>query len=120
MRRLALSTPVWNHCNGAQRHALKRNQCFPNKATLQHSTNMLRYKAISRAAAFVDTPEHLSTQACCACGGIGDPKGTKGLEIREWTCHDCGAVDDRDVNAGRNILRLGRQALAEGSSIRTL
>jgi hypothetical protein len=25
---------VWNHCNGAQRHALKHNQCWPNKATL--------------------------------------------------------------------------------------
>jgi Zn-finger protein len=86
------------------------------------SRNMLRYKAISRAATFVDTPEHLSTQACSACGCIGGPKGTKGLEIleiREWTCDDCGAVHDRDVNAARNILRLGRQALAEESSIHT-
>jgi putative transposase len=84
------------------------------------SRNMLRHKAISRAATFVDTPEHLSTQACSACRCIAGPKGTKGLERREWTCDDCAAVHDRDVNAARNILRLGRQALAEGSSIRTL
>jgi Putative transposase DNA-binding domain len=45
---------------------------------------------------------------------------SKGLEIREWTCDDCGAVHDRDVNAARNILRMGRQALAEGSSIQPL
>jgi putative transposase len=29
---------VCNHCKAAQRHALKHNQCWPNKATLQHST----------------------------------------------------------------------------------
>jgi hypothetical protein len=27
-------------------------------------------------------------------------KGTKALEIRQLTCEDCGAVHDRDVNAG--------------------
>jgi putative transposase len=80
------------------------------------SRNMLRYKAITYGARFVDTSEHLSTQTCSDCGCIGGPKGTKGLEIREWTCDDCGAVHDRDVNAARNILRLGRQTLAEGSS----
>ena len=32
------------------------------------------------------------------------------------TCGCCGVVHDRDVAAARNILRLGRQALAEGSS----
>lgn len=29
---------VWNHCNAAQRHALKHNQRWPNKAALQAST----------------------------------------------------------------------------------
>jgi putative transposase len=84
------------------------------------SRNMLRYKAIARAATFVDTCEHLSTQTCSVCGCIGGPKGLKGLEIREWTCDDCATVHDRDVNAACNILRLGRQALAEGSSIHTV
>jgi putative transposase len=83
------------------------------------SRNMLRYKAIARVATFVDASEHLSTQTCCECGCRGGPKGLKGLEIREWTCDECGAVHDRDVNAARNILRLGRQTLAEGSSIHT-
>jgi putative transposase len=81
------------------------------------SRNMPRYKAIARVATFVDTFEHLTTQTCCECGCVGGPKRLKGLEIREWTCDACGAVDDRDVNAARNILRLGRQTLAEGSSI---
>jgi putative transposase len=83
------------------------------------SRNMLRYKAIARVARFVDASEHLSTQTSCECGCVGGPKGLKGLEIREWTCDECGAVHDRDVNVARNILRLGRQTLAEGSSIHT-
>ena len=83
------------------------------------SRNMLRYKAIARAAMFVDTSEYLSTQVCSECGSVGGPKGLKDLGIREWVCGDCGAVHDRDVNAARNILRLGRQTLAEGSSIHT-
>jgi putative transposase len=83
------------------------------------SRNMLRYKAIARVATFVDTCEHPSTQTCCECGCVGGPKGLKGLEIREWTCDECGAVLNRDVNAARNILRLARQTFAEGSSIHT-
>jgi putative transposase len=80
------------------------------------SRNMLRYKAIARGATFVDTSEYLSTQTCSECGSIGGPRGNAGLEIRDWTCSACGSVHDRDVNAARNILRLGRQALVEGSS----
>jgi transposase len=36
--------------------------------------------------------------------------------LKEWACGCCGMVHDRDVAAARNILRLGRQALAEGGS----
>ncbi|MFK4136856.1 zinc ribbon domain-containing protein [Pseudomonas luteola] len=42
------------------------------------------------------------------------PKGRAGLGIRQWTCTLCGLVHDRDVNAARNVARLGLQALAEG------
>lgn len=78
--------------------------------------NMLRYKAIARGALYVDGSEYLTTQTCSDCASIGGPKGVEGLGIREWTCACCGTVQDRDVNAARNILRLGHQALAEGSS----
>jgi putative transposase len=89
------------------------------------SRNMLRYEAMARAATFVDVCEYLTTETCSDCGAVGGPKGTKGLEIRAWRCGGCGSVHDRDVhdrdvNAARVILRLGRQdgrqALAEGSS----
>jgi transposase len=45
------------------------------------SRNMLRYKAIARAAMLVDTCEYLSTQVCSECGSVGGPKGLKDLGI---------------------------------------
>ena len=47
-----------------------------------------------------------TSQVCSACG-VND--GPKPLRVREWTCAACGSVDDRDVNAARNILALGRR-----------
>jgi transposase len=57
-------------------------------------------------------------QTCSECGRLPSsrPRGIAGLGIREWTCDDCGAVHDRDVNAAKNILRCGLTALAEGTS----
>ena len=47
-----------------------------------------------------------TSQVCSACG-VKD--GPKPLGVRQWTCAACGAVHDRDVNAARNILALGRR-----------
>jgi putative transposase len=76
----------------------------------------LEYKAIARSVVFVEVNEKYTTQTCSHCGCISpnSPKGTAGLGIREWTCAGCGTQHDRDVNAARNILRLGHQSLAVG------
>ena len=47
-----------------------------------------------------------STPLCSACG-VND--GRKPLHVRQWTCPACGTVHDRDLNAARNILALGRR-----------
>jgi putative transposase len=47
-----------------------------------------------------------TSQVCSACGMNGGPKP---LSVREWTCAECRTVHDRDVNAARNILALGRR-----------
>jgi putative transposase len=47
-----------------------------------------------------------TSQVCSACGFKDGPKP---LGVRRWTCPACGTVHDRDVNAARNILALGRR-----------
>jgi len=43
------------------------------------------------------------------CSGCGVKDGPKPLGVRQWTCVACGTGHDRDVNAARNILALGRR-----------
>ena len=68
---------------------------------------------------FVEVNEKYTTQMCSCCGEISanSPKGRADLGIRGWTCALCGTVHDRDINAAKNILRLGHQTLAVGIPI---
>jgi IS605 OrfB family transposase len=77
----------------------------------------LSYKAMRHGGRYVEVDEAYTTQVCSACGALpeGRPKGIADLGIREWTCGDCGVSHDRDVNAARNILRVGLDTLAEGA-----
>jgi putative transposase len=70
-------------------------------------TGMLEYKAAKHGRIFLRTDRFEPTSQVCSACGVND--GPKPLSIREWTCPGCGAVHDRDVNAARNILALGRR-----------
>lgn len=39
------------------------------------------------------------------------PGAGAGLKVRDWTCENCGASRDRDVNAARNLLAEGMKLL---------
>ncbi len=69
--------------------------------------HMLEYKAARCGRTFARTGRFEPTsQVCSACGTKDGPKP---LSVRIWTCAACGTVHDRDVNAARNILALGRR-----------
>lgn len=55
-----------------------------------------------------------SSQTCHVCEYVN--KATKDLTVREWTCPQCGAHHDRDVNAAKNILQVGISTCWRGSS----
>ncbi len=69
---------------------------------------MLDYKCDHAGIVFEEVNEAYTTQTCSCCGVIpaNSPKGRAGLRIREWSCAECGAMHDRDVNAAKNILAL--------------
>jgi putative transposase len=79
---------------------------------------MLSYKSIMNGGRFLEVSEAYTSQTCSTCGCLpaSRPRGIAGLAIREWACDDCGSVNDRDVNAARNILRVGLDALVEGAA----
>jgi IS605 OrfB family transposase len=76
----------------------------------------LRYKTLASGAEYVEVDESYSSQRCSHCGTLPEsrPRGIAALEIREWTCSNCGTGHDRDINAARNILALGSERPAEG------
>ena len=45
-----------------------------------------------------------SSKMCGDCGFVNERLT---LEAREWDCESCGKHHDRDINAARNILKIG-------------
>jgi putative transposase len=56
-----------------------------------------------------------SSKRCFACGHVLD---SLTLDMRHWTCPECGLVHDRDVNAAQNILAVGLTVSASGEMVR--
>jgi IS605 OrfB family transposase len=73
--------------------------------------SQLQYKALRHGATYLEVPEYYTTQQCSCCGKLTGPKGEENLSVREWACSHCRSFHDRDINAAKNILRLGLQTL---------
>lgn len=73
---------------------------------------ILAEKAARRGVALVKVGRFFpSTQLCSNCHSQTGPKGREELDVRHWTCAECGVDHDRDVNAARNILAEGLRLL---------
>jgi putative transposase len=70
----------------------------------------LEYKAAMRGGVVqVADRFYASSKICSVCAVKQD---NMPLAVRQWTCPECGAIHDRDVNAARNLLALGLAALS--------
>lgn len=67
---------------------------------------MLDYKSQWAGRTFVQVDRFFpSSKTCHSCGSVLERLP---INIREWSCPECGAFHDRDVNAAKNILAAGR------------
>lgn len=65
-------------------------------------TTMLKYKAESAGATYIEVNPMNTSKKCSICGNLQDMS----LSQRMYIC-DCGLQLDRDVNAARNVLAQG-------------
>ncbi|MGF7535691.1 RNA-guided endonuclease TnpB family protein [Bacillus mexicanus] len=98
-----------------------------------HTEGMLKNRKLSKAISDVSWSEFVSMITYKAdwygktiikidrwfpssqiCNNCGHQDGPKPLNIRTWTCNNCGCAHDRDINAAMNIKNEGLRLIAGG------
>ena len=78
--------------------------------------HILKYEAFKNGVTIIDIPKYYpSSQICSECGYKNSD--VKDLRVRLWKCPQCGTEHNRDVNAAKNILRVGASTL-RGDNVR--
>ncbi|MFJ8012771.1 RNA-guided endonuclease InsQ/TnpB family protein [Streptomyces sp. NPDC096339] len=77
---------------------------------------MLEYKAAWYGRELIAVDRFFpSSRLCSHCGALA---GRMPLNVREWTCENCGTTHDRDVNAAENLLAAGLAVTVCGAGVR--
>ena len=79
-----------------------------SNASWHQFRTMLEYKCDWYGKQLIVVKPNYTSQICSQCGYHS---GKKPLDIREWTCPQCGTHHDRDINAAINILNKGLKAI---------
>jgi putative transposase len=89
-----------NVCGLVNNHRLAKSI---SDASWSSFVSILELKAESAGVRVYRVPAHFTSQRCSNCGEIVQ----KSLSIRTHVCGPCGYIEDRDINASKNILRAG-------------
>jgi putative transposase len=84
-------------------------------ASWSEFVRQLEYKAqwYGRTLVGIDR-RYPSSKRCSDCGHT---VARMPLNVRSWTCPECGSIHDRDINAARNVLAAGLAVSAHGESV---
>jgi len=97
---------------------MQKNRCLAKSisdASWSEFTRQLEYKAQWYGRTLVGIDKWFpSSKRCSDCGHT---VAKMPLKIRSWTCPECGAIHDRDINAARNVLAAGLAVSAHGESV---
>ncbi len=75
-------------------------------AALSELHRQINYKVARRGGTVIRVDRWAPTSKVCS--GCGHRRDEMPLSVRFWTCAECGSEHDRDVNAAKNVLALGR------------
>lgn len=98
--------------------SMQKNRCLSKSisdASWSEFVRQLEYKAHWYGRTLVGIDRwYPSSKRCSDCGHT---VAAMPLNVREWTCPECGSIHDRDVNAARNVLAAGLAVSAHGESV---
>ncbi|MBG0813352.1 RNA-guided endonuclease TnpB family protein [Planomonospora sp. ID82291] len=90
--------------NLVKNHSLAR---AISDASWRELRTMLEYKTAWYGRELLVVDRWFPSSKLCSTRGCGHVNGAMPLNVRAWTCPQCGTVHDRDVNAAKNILAAG-------------
>jgi putative transposase len=100
---------------------MKRNRCVAksiSNASWSAFVTQLEYKAQWYGRSLIGIDRwYPSSRRCSDCGHT---VASMPLSVRTWTCPECQAIHDRDINAARNILAAGLAVSAHGEAVSPL
>lgn len=76
-------------------------------------TNMLKYKTARQGKGYIEVNRFFASSKTCSCCLHAQAKMP--LDVRMWTCDQCGAKHDRDINAAINIRDEAQRMIAAGA-----
>ena len=97
---------------------MQKNRCLSKSisdAGWSEFVRQLEYKANWYGRELVGIDKWFpSSKRCSDCGYT---MSKMPLNVRQWTCPECGSIHDRDINAARNVLAAGLAASARREAV---
>ena len=97
---------------------MQKNRCLSKSiadASWSEFLRQLEYKAKWYGRELVGIDKWYPSSKRCSDCGYTMPKMP--LNVRQWTCPECGSIHDRDANAARNVLAAGLAVSARGEAV---